>query len=422
MKLLKTFTTHLMVLWLCLFMALGGCRTLGTSSPPPIGPPPSSEMLETDDAVAAETEVVNEPRLDVIVPVFDPNLPEPDDSKKKQDVEDGIWPEVRRAEANRFAYKMKLALEQTKAFGAVRVTPDATATGEIYVIGKIIESNGMDVEIEISVTDVSGHKWFTKEFSHEVDEKFFDSERNKGKDPYEPVFAEAAQYVLEELQDQDAKRAEDLKRLAKLRFGANFSEAYFSEYIGEENGKYNITAYPDSEDAMLGRIEAIRYRDQMFVDGLQDNYRVFSDKMNESYIVWQESALNEQVALAEVRKKTAGKVIGGILLVALGVGLAAASGDSGVLSKSTGVLAGATLGVVGAAKLMEAADTAEEADFHKESLNELGESLDIELGPQVVEFNSQTEEITGSAKEQFSQWRQFLQRIYEKEKTPDVQL
>jgi len=173
---------------------------------------------------------------------------------------------------------------------------------------------------------------------------------------------------------------------------------------------------------MMNRIEAIRYRDQMFVDGLQDNYRAFSDKMDEPYTVWQESALNEQVALAEVRRKSFGKAVGGILLVALGVGLAVASRNGNVATRTTGALVGATVGVVGAAKLMEAADTSEEAEFHKESLNELGESLDIELGPQVVEFQNQTKEITGSAKEQFGQWRQFLQRIYEQEKTPDVQL
>jgi len=108
--------------------------------------------------------------------------------------------------------------------------------------------------------------------------------------------------------------------------------------------------------------------------------------------------------------------------VALAVGVVAVSGDGKALSQTTGAIAGATLAVVGASKLMEAADTAEEAEFHKESLNELGESLDIELGPQVVEFQNQTEEITGSAKEQFGQWRHFLQRIYDQEKTPDVQL
>ncbi|MBI9080875.1 MAG: hypothetical protein JEY79_14190 [Pseudodesulfovibrio sp.] len=418
MKSLKKITTNMMILWLCSFMALGGCKTLGTSSLPPIGPPSSLETTEVTEQMTVEIEISNRPRMDVIVPVFDPNLPDANDNDK----EEGIWPELRRAEAKRFAYKMKLALEQTRSFGAVRVTPDATATGEIYVIGKIIESNGMDVEIEVSVMDISGHTWFTKSFDHEVNEKYFDSERNKGKDPYEPIFTAAAQYIVEELKDQDVKRAENLKRLSKLRFGANFSEAYFSQYIDEKGGKVRITAYPDSRDTMMTRIEAIRYRDQMFVDGLQDNYRAFSDKMDESYIIWQESALNEQVAIAEVRRKSFGQAIGGILLVALAVGAVAVSGDGKILSDTTGAIAGATLAVVGAAKLMEAADTAEEAEFHKESLNELGESLDIELGPQVVEFESQTEEITGSAKEQFGQWRQFLQRIYDQEKTPDVQL
>ena len=50
--------------------------------------------------------------------------------KAKNYEEEGIWPELRRAEANRFAYKLKLALEKTRVFGAVRVTPNQRASGD----------------------------------------------------------------------------------------------------------------------------------------------------------------------------------------------------------------------------------------------------------------------------------------------------
>jgi hypothetical protein len=97
-------------------------------------------------------------KLEVIVPVFDPGLT----AEAEKYSEEGIWPELRRAEANRFAYKLKTALEDTNAFGAVRVTPDNTATGDLYVLGKIVESNGEKIEIEIKLVDITGKQWFTK--------------------------------------------------------------------------------------------------------------------------------------------------------------------------------------------------------------------------------------------------------------------
>ena len=66
--------------------------------------------------------------------------------------------------------------------------------------------------------------------------------------------------------------------------------------------------------------------------------------------------------------------------------------------------------------------TSKEAKVHRDALNELGESIDVELAPQVVEFDEQTEKLTGDAKEQFGQWRAFLKKIYEQERTPEVDL
>ena len=59
---------------------------------------------------------------------------------------------------------------------------------------------------------------------------------------------------------------------------------------------------------------------------------------------------------------------------------------------------------------------------HRDAINELGKSLDAEMSSKVVQLDEETVELKGSAKEQFSQWREFLKRMYGKEKTPDTQL
>ena len=298
------------VYFVCLSIILSGCGTpLGDQLSEMVGPQVSS-VIGLDKPASEET---SKPRLDIIIPVFDPGLPENESDYEEEEV----WPELRRAEANRFAYKLKVALEATGAFGAVRVTPDRTATGELYILGRIEESDGEDVEIDLDVYDISGEHWFGKSFDHSVDAGFHKNFRNEGKDPYDPMFEEAAEYLVGELQDRRSDELTNLRHLAELRFGASFSEEAFSDHLALKNGRYTLGSLPSDDDPMLARIRPIRVRDQLFVDSLQDNYRSFTDQINESYLVWQEQSLIELQAKSEAERK------------AIGRGIARHSGDRG---------------------------------------------------------------------------------------------
>lgn len=394
---------------------LSGCASTGKKTTAAVGPPLSSSYEEPEKFEVA----MDLPKLDVIIPVFDPGLPEdPDDYE-----DENIWPELRRAEANRFAYKLKEKLEATGQFGAVRVTPDATATGDVYVIGRIVQSNGEEVEIDIEVVDIRGQRWLDDTYEHEVSEAFHKDQRNKGLDPYDPLFTKAATEIAEELRKRDRKELEDLQYLADLRFGANFSEETFAQYLEVDDNKFTLVSKPSNDDPMLQRVRAIRVRDQLFVDSLQDNYASFSEQMNESYLVWQEQSLFEVKAEREANRKAWRQRIGGGLLIGLAVFSAIAGANSDSVGGSAAGTTGAILGgVAGASILSESFKTSAEAKVHRDSLNELGQSVDMALAPQVVAFEKESVELTGGAREQFSQWRAFLQKIYNEEKTPDVQL
>ncbi len=397
----------------CVALVFAGCapnprmRRAGS-----VGPPPSS-AVERAAALERAASVRTKPRLDVVVPVFDPGL----SKKAEMYAEPGVWPELRRAEANRFAHKLKLALEETGAFGAIRVTPDATATGDLYVLGAIKESNGETVAIDLEVRDSSNARWFGRSFEHAVVQGFYKNIRNKGADAYDPVFARAAAYVVEQLDRQPDADLERLKLLTDLRFGASLTEEAFTNHLGREADHYVLTSYPSADDPMLRRTKDVRVRDQLFIDDLQDHYRAFSDKMDESYRVWQEHSLIEVEAQRKAKRRALLQGLAGAALV--GLGIAALSTMPSSTAATTAGLAG---GVVGAIMIGKGFQTSKEAKVHRDALNELGESINVELAPQVVEFHEQTEKLTGDAKEQFSQWRAFLKKIYEQERTPEVDL
>lgn len=407
---------------LCFCFVLTGCVTnqggtgsAGGASGPGVGPQLSSLFDKTGEAVVDPAK----PKLDVIVPVFDPGLSEAAEDYR----EDGVWPELRRAEANRFAVKLKQALEDTGAFGAVRVTPDQTATGDLYVKGKIIESNGKDVEIQITVTDISGDNWFARSFDHTVDPGFHKNTRNQGKDPYDPVFEEAANRISLELNDYDVAELEQLQRVTELRFGASFSQEAFSEHLDITGRTVELVSFPAESDPMLQRTRAVRVRDQLFVDSLQDHYRTFSANMEDSYQVWQEQSLLELEAQSAANEKAVGQAALGVLAIGLSVMALMAGSRSSSTAGSTAATTGAVVGgVVGAKLLTDSFQTSEEAKVHRDALEELGQSVDADLAPRVVAFEQETVELTGTAEEQFGQWREFLQQIFEQERTPQVQL
>jgi len=188
-------------------------------------------------------------------------------------------------------------------------------------------------------------------------------------------------------------------------------------------GKYiKLVSKPSDNDPMLQRVIAIRVREQLFVDSLQQNYASFSQSMDDSYLRWQEASFTETQLRKEAETKSAMKAIGGVLLIGLAIAAAVASGNNSSFGTPDSGLATAAIvgGVAGAWMLSSSFKSKEEAEFHKGAIDELGESINIEMAPRVVSFEDETVELTGNIQEQFTQWREFLKRIYEQEATPDT--
>ncbi len=366
-----------------------------------------------DDAVSATAGLpANTPRLDVVIPVFDPGLPQdPDDY-----ADSGVWPELRRAEANRFALKMKEALEKTEAFGAVRVTPDKTAVGDLYILGAIEESNGEDVEIRIEAVAMSGRRWHAETYEHRVKEAFYQDPRSKGEDPYAPVFAEAAADVVSKLRKKSGDELARLQAVTEMRFAASLSPGAFGEHLKQRGDTFTLASLPAEADPMLARTRALRVRDQLFVDRLQKHYEDFDTRMDESYSVWQKESFQEVKAARAASRKAWLEGLAGAVIVGLSVAAAVSSDNP-----NTGDVAqvGAVAGGLLIAKSFQ---TREEMKIHREALAELGESIHTELAPAVLEFENKTVTLTGNVEEQFAQWRTYLRRIYEQEATPEVRM
>jgi len=397
-----------------------------------VGPAVSSEM----EALAVKVEPVNNGRkLDVIIPVFDPGL---DDEV----IGETVWGELRRAEATIFANQLKTTLDATGMFAAVRVAPDATATAELYIQGRIEESTGHDVEISLSVSSIAGEDVIArsaaagfsfarlvqrdgltaKKFKYTIDKNYFTTPRNNKQEAYQPIFDEASDFILSLLAKYSEAEKTELSNLSDLRFAASFSEDAFSEYMVTEKGKTVLVGMPSMDDPMYQKVRALRVRDQLFIDDLQNEYQEFNQQINESYLLWQEQSLEEHVLRKEAKARSNKKILGGIVLIGLAILSASSNSGQNTVADNAASTAAVTAGVAAAGLISSGIHDRKEAAMHNETIKELGQSVDIEMSPQVVAFEEREKELVGDSAEQFQQWRSFLKTIYELERTPDVQL
>ena len=395
---------------LAAIFVLSGCYATGGSpfgdSAVAVGPESSSQIMASPPLRAIQKEI------EVIIPTFDPNIPDDPDSWEKK----GIWPELRRVESVDFALKMKKALEDTEQLGAVRVAPDQQVTGDLYAIGKINESNGEDVGINIKVVGIDGKSWLNKNYEHRVEEYFFNNMRNKDKSPYDPVFEQAAADIVEQLRRQDQNYLKELNQLSEVRFGYSMSDESFEQFLKFRNNRVELVQAPASNDPMFRRIHQYRVEDQLFTDKMQQYYYDFNQKVGSSYQAWQEAAFTAAKAKRKAKGQAALKTLAGIL--AIGLGAVAASNNDSDVGKV------ASVGAIGAGAVLLSSGIQDykESKFHQDTLTELGKSIDVEVAPQVIEFEEKTIELTGDAAAQFNQWRAALKKIYAEERTPATQL
>ena len=393
------FLRNLVIIIFCI--SLTNCATTGSGTGP---------IYNYGGEELVNSEVNIEP-LSVSIVVFDPGLPEdPADYYS-----DTSWPELRRAESMHMAVILKETMEKTANFGAVRITPDARSSSDLHVQARIEQSNGEDVRLKVTVSDSTGKKWINnKEYKARINESIFQDPRYRDEDgeltvdPYDVIYERIAVDIAK--LKISGEKAAKVRTVTKLRFAQNMSREAFSDILKQRNGIYTLAGLPDDDDPMMKRIENIKYRDDMFIDSLQPYYESFSSDMSKPYSVWQQQAYVESKSAREQKARAAGQAVLGILMAAITI---AATGDMPTEAGAQTVAILGTLATI--AVFSESFKASAEAKVHRDALSELGNSLDANLAPSVINMEEKTEELTGSAKEQFQQLREILKRIFAEE-------
>jgi hypothetical protein len=366
--------------------------------------------------IAAKQATVHIPEaelLDVGIRVFDPGIPKNIEEDEEALAKKRIYPELRKAEARYIPTLLRETLEATGQWGAVRVIPNTADFVDVIVTGQLVDSNGGFLSLDVTATDAAGRVWIKdKRYQSLVDLGAYKTTASlKARDPFQNIYAEIANDLVVARDKLTSLDRENIRKVASLRFAEDLApDAMAGMTAKDAKGVTQIVRLPSDDDPTLTRIERIRERDTAVVDTVNDYYASFHDSMEDSYGSWRQTSFTElekeMRARSSARTRT---VLGAAALIAsIFAPNSCSTYDSCRINNA--MRQAGTMG--GIAAVLSGIKKYADARTHADALKELTLSFQSEVAPQVVEVEGHTLRLTGTAEDQYREWRKMLRQIY----------
>jgi len=313
--------------------------------------------------------------LDVGLVIFSPGIPLDESLHSKL----GIFPEIRKAEAQFMPVLLRQVLLATNAWGVVRVLPDKQVSSELLVNGKIRQSDGSRLVLEVSAWDATGRQWLDKTYTDTATER--DYPATEGGDPFIDLYRQIANDLLAFRQRLDRRQLQVIREVALMRYAASLSEEAFGSYLQRDpEGIYSLVRLPAEGDPMMVRVERIRNQEHLFVDTVDEQYVNLYEEMAPTYNLWRqygrEQALYQQDY--EARAQTRERI-----------------GQRGTFSA-----------------MEQTYNTYKQIKIQEQDLDEMALGFNNEVAPTVMEASGKVFRLSGTLESQYNEWRSILREIF----------
>lgn len=372
-------------------LVLSGCATM------------QSEVADHVRPMVAEQELDSSELLDVAIVIFDSEELTDDEISEL-----GLSEEIRRAEERYMPIQLKYTMQRTGYWGAVRVVP-TPSKAHLQVRGTIVHSDGEQLTLEIEAYDSRNVKWFEKSYSEELRLSEYSGIAPEKKDPFQDVYNTIANDLAAHREELTAEDFREIQQVSELRAAHDMAPDAFDGHLEvDKKGIYQIARLPADSDPMLQRVRAIQLRDDMLLDTINSYYEVYYNDLWQPYSDWRKLYNEELVAMKEVKKQALTRQLLGLAAIVGGVAMSTNSNVSG--SGLPGLMV-----VGGAAAIYSGFQKSQETKIHRDVIEELSLSFSSEAEPLVIEVVGETVRLTGTAEEQYQQWRKMLREIYASE-------
>ncbi len=318
---------------------------------------------------------------------------------------ESIYKQIASNESHYLPFVLRNALVESNQWGAVRVLPEADPSLDLTLRGKLIESNGLDLQLHIQVTDSTAREWLNKTYRSETSAADYPGPdpflRNlsrdehidaaAGGDPFADIYHQIANDMLAVRNSLSRQQLEQISLVSEMRYAADISPPTYQRFlVPGADGLLTVAGLPARDDPMLLRIQNIKLRHHVFIDTIDEYYEALHQDMEAPYNLWRRYSRDQTLEdLSEQRRMESQS--------------AAEFGSFLALSQSYNRYMWAKL-------------------FAQEFM-QLAASFNNEVAPAILELNRQVHGLSGPVDEQYGQWREILRQIFELETgleaTPD---
>ncbi|MDX2433004.1 MAG: hypothetical protein QNK14_00130, partial [Desulfobacterales bacterium] len=278
--------------------------------------------------------------------------------------------------------------------------------------GKIEFSDGESLVLNVEALDSRNVLWFKKTYAETaLLNEHLGTEPEK-EDTFQDLFNKIANDLTEYRNRLTPDDMLEIQRVAELRYGQLMAPDVYGQYLSSDNNnRLHIVHLPAENDLMMERVRSIRSRDNMLVDTINGYYEAYYLDLWEPYANWRQFRSEEIATMREIKREALKRKLIGAAAIIGAIAVGATIDDN---SAATDTLQQVMV-VGGAYSIYSGFQKSQEVTINKEVIEELGVSFSSEAEPLVVEVEGETFRLTGSAEEQYAEWRKILKQIYARE-------
>lgn len=300
--------------------------------------------------------------------------------------------DLRDSEAVFIAVHLMRTLQETERFGLVRVMPSNSISADLFIDGRIRESSGRRLALELEVVDATGRRWLKRTYKHKARPSTYAFAFHANLEPFQELYDEIAADLIKTRARMKAEHLENLRRIAELRFAARLAPGIFDGYLSRDRrGRLELDRLPSVDDPMLERLRAIQLRDEFFLDLLTERYQGFYRSMDRPYDDFRATRYDVEIALSKARAQS--------------------------------ILANARLAYQPVDDSYHATrDVRRQLDFFRHQvaaqatyLDEIASAFATDMEPLKLELDGEVIRFEGTIEDQYRQWQELLEKIFEAE-------
>lgn len=289
--------------------------------------------------------------------------------------------QVRSVERRYLPFVLKSTLDRTRFWGAVRVMPRPDPSAEVLVEGRILESSGVELQLDVRVVDATGHVWIDQVYHDGADDIDYASDPNYVADPFQDIYNRIANDMHAVLAVIEDDEYEELLNIAMVRYGQTLSPDAFDRYVRREGERFVLSGLPAKDDPLLTGIQRVRDSEYLFADSVDAHYEGLYRTIGPTYAWWRYYGYELMMGNEKLEQIDATR--------------------------------GATRGSWYAMERIY--KTFKEAKMNQDALRELTESFDRETAPISAEISGRLVELSGTLDAQYETWRRILGEMYRSE-------